>query len=138
MNFTGLNSDMKITLEIILTLIKVERSSFILSKFRCFSIWTCHIFDTPLGIGSYSTSLDSYQIWQNELRGLSCGSTLNIHQDILKDGNFLHTQGFADSQSSSVVSYPFLRLCQLQNQQKFKICFSYSKCVFFVILYLCQ
>ena len=49
MNFTGLNSDMKITLEIILTLIKVERSSFILSKFRCFSIWTCHIFDTPLG-----------------------------------------------------------------------------------------
>ena len=34
---------------------------------------------------------------------LSCGSTLNIHQDGLKSGNLLHKQGFVDSQFGTTV-----------------------------------
>ena len=38
-----------------------------------------------------------------EPRGLSCGSTLNICQDVSKSANLIHVHGFGDSQSHSVV-----------------------------------
>ena len=38
-----------------------------------------------------------------EQRGLSCGSTLNIFQDILRISNLLHKQGFVDSQMKTTV-----------------------------------
>ena len=42
---------------------------------------------------------------KDDSRGLSCGSTLNIHQDLLKSGNLLHKQGFVDSQFCTTVHY---------------------------------
>ena len=56
------------------------------------------IFDTGLGTGSYSSSFEALRYGKDESRGQSCGSPLNIHQDILKSGNLLHKQGFVDSQ----------------------------------------
>ena len=41
---------------------------------------------------------------KDDLRGLSCDSTHNIYQNILKSGNFLHKSGFVDSQSSSILN----------------------------------
>ena len=38
-----------------------------------------------------------------DLRGLSCGSTLKIYQDVLKSGSLLHKQGFVDSQFGTTV-----------------------------------
>ena len=43
-------------------------------------------------------------------RGISCGSTLNIYQDILKSGNLLHKQGFVDSQFGTTVNYGWICL----------------------------
>ena len=37
------------------------------------------------------------------MRGQSCVSTLNIHQNVLKNGNLLHKQGFVDSQFVTTV-----------------------------------
>ena len=42
---------------------------------------------------------------KDDSRGLSCGSTLNIHQNLLKSGNLLHKQGFVDSQFCTTVHY---------------------------------
>ena len=43
----------------------------------------------------------------------SCGSTLNINQDVLKKGNLLHKRDFVDSQSSSTVKCQVDSLAQL-------------------------
>ena len=40
----------------------------------------------------------------NDLRTPSCGSTLNIHQDVLKNENLLHKRGFVDSQFGTSVN----------------------------------
>ena len=42
---------------------------------------------------------------KHEASGLSCGSTLNIHQDILKRRNLLHKWGFVDSQFGTTVTW---------------------------------
>ena len=34
----------------------------------------------------------------------TCGSTLNIHQDVLNSGNLLHKRDFVDSQFGTTVS----------------------------------
>ena len=49
---------------------------------------------------------------KDDSRGLSCGSTLNIHQEVLKNENLLHTRGFPDSQFGNTVarSYKFKQL----------------------------
>ena len=39
----------------------------------------------------------------DESRGISYNSTLNICQDVLKSGNLLHKRGFDDSQSHTTV-----------------------------------
>ena len=57
------------------------------------STLTCCIFDTPFGTGSNITSLKRYGIY--ERRGLSCGRTSSIPQDVMKSDNLLHKQGFA-------------------------------------------
>ena len=41
---------------------------------------------------------------KNDSRGLSCGITLNIHQDILKCGNLLHRWAFIHFQFDTTVS----------------------------------
>ena len=40
-----------------------------------------------------------------ETRGLSCGSTISIYQDVLKSVNLLHKQGFVDSLMHTIVDY---------------------------------
>ena len=39
----------------------------------------------------------------DDLRGLSCGSTLNIYQDVLKNVNLLHKRGFVGSKFGTTV-----------------------------------
>ena len=41
---------------------------------------------------------------KDDSRGLSCGSTLNIRQDVLKSGNLLHKQGIVDSQFGTTIA----------------------------------
>ena len=41
---------------------------------------------------------------KDDLRGLNCGSTINIHQEVLKNGNLLHKRTFVDSQFGTTVS----------------------------------
>ena len=41
--------------------------------------------------------LKALRYGKDETRGLSCGSTSRIWQDILKSDNLLHKQGFVDS-----------------------------------------
>ena len=48
--------------------------------------------------------LDWRRLLSLRKRGLNCGSTLNICQDVLKSDNLLHKWGLVDSQSSSSVS----------------------------------
>ena len=52
---------------------------------------------------SYSTSLKALRYGKDDSRGQTCGSTLNIHQDVLKSGNLQHKQGFVDSQFGTTV-----------------------------------
>ena len=40
-----------------------------------------------------------------ETRGLNCGSTLSICQDVLKSDNLLHKLGFVDSLMHTIVKY---------------------------------
>ena len=67
------------------------------------STLTCHIFDTPLGTGHRVPYWKALRYGKDDSRGLSCGSTLNIHQDSLKNGNSLHKWGFVDSQFGTIV-----------------------------------
>ena len=51
---------------------------------------------------------------KDDWRGLGCGSTLNIHQDVFISGNLLHKWGFVDSQfctsvSKTVLKWTFMR-----------------------------
>ena len=39
-------------------------------------------------------------------RGCSFSSTSSICQDVLKDGNYLHKQGYVDSQMKAIVGWP--------------------------------
>ena len=48
------------------------------------------------------------------LRGLSCGITSSICQDILKSDNLLHKQGFVDSQMKSTVVSILTNFCLFQ------------------------
>ena len=52
--------------------------------------------------------LKALSIIKYEPRGLSCGSTLNICQDILKSGNLPHKWGFGDSQTHTNVIHSIL------------------------------
>ena len=45
---------------------------------------------------------------KDELREPSCGITLNIHQDFLKNYNLLHKQDFVDSQLSRTALYVYI------------------------------
>ena len=47
-------------------------------------------------------------------RGLSCISTLNIHQGVLKSGNLLHKRGFVDSQLNCTVPLHNVESVRLQ------------------------
>ena len=56
------------------------------------------IFNTPWGAESYGTLFESSQIYgKDESRGLSCGCTSSIFQDVMKSDNLLHKRGFVDS-----------------------------------------
>ena len=68
-----------------------------------FQLWIV-IFLMPLEVQSHAVPhWKALRYGKDKSRRLSCGSTLNIHQDILKSGNLLHKWGFVDSQSSSIV-----------------------------------
>ena len=45
---------------------------------------------------------------KDDSREKSCGSTLNIHQEILKSENLLHKQGFVGSQFGTTITPNFL------------------------------
>ena len=59
---------------------------------------TCYIFEAPLGTGHTIPHWRALRCGKDDTRGQSCGSTLNIHQDILKIGNLLHKWGYFDIQ----------------------------------------
>ena len=71
---------------------------------------TCYIFEAPLGAVSYSPNLKALRYGKDDSRGQSCGSTLNIHQDVLKSGNLLYKWGFFDSQFGITIP-PILTAC---------------------------
>ena len=60
------------------------------------STLTYHIVDTV-------PHWNALRYGKDDSRGLSCGSALNIHQDVLKSGNLLHKQEFVDSQFDTTV-----------------------------------
>ena len=45
---------------------------------------------------------------KDESRGISCGSTSSICQDILKSDNLLHKQGFVKTQSLHTVKFDMI------------------------------
>ena len=49
------------------------------------------------------------------LRGQSCGSTFNIHQDVLKIRNLLHKWGFVDFQMVGTVSDFALEMSRIKH-----------------------
>ena len=51
------------------------------------------IYDTPVQ-GHKVPHWIALRYVKNDLRGLTCDSTLNINQDVLKSANSLHKQGF--------------------------------------------
>ena len=67
---------------------------------------TCHIFEAPLGMDHTLRNWRALRYGKDDSRGLSCGSTLNVPQVVLKSGNLLRKQGFADSQFGTTVSRP--------------------------------
>ena len=54
---------------------------------------------------------------KDESRGLRCGSTFNVHQDLLKSCNLLHKRGFVDSQSNSTICKISSRLLPCKTNQ---------------------
>ena len=74
------------------------------------STLTCHISNTSQGKGYTVFHWKALNCNEYEPRGLSCGSTLNIHQDVLKSENLLHKQGFVDFQFGTTLSL-FLKRC---------------------------
>ena len=62
------------------------------------------MWEAPLGTGSYTVShWKALRYDKDDSRGQSCGSTLNIHQDVLKSRNLLHKLGFVDYQYGTTV-----------------------------------
>ena len=51
--------------------------------------------------------LKAFRHGKYETKGLSCGITSSICQDVLKSDNLLHKQGFVDSQMKTTVSVDF-------------------------------
>ena len=67
-------------------------------------ILTCRIFDAPLWVQSHTVlHWKALRYGKDDSTGLSCGSTLNIHQEVLESGNLLHKRGFVDSQFGTTV-----------------------------------
>ena len=68
-----------------------------------FQLWPV-IFFISLWVQGYTVPhWKALRCGKDDSRELSCGSTLNIHQDVLKSGNILYRRGFVDYQSSSIV-----------------------------------
>ena len=64
---------------------------------------TCPVLDTLSGRGSCSTSFEALRYGICERKGLSCGSTSSISQDVLKRDTLQHKWGFVDSLSQTTV-----------------------------------
>ena len=65
---------------------------------------TCHIFEAPLGTGSYNT-IGNLSDMVKMIQEGKVLAALNIHQDFLKSWNLLHKWGFVDSQSVTNVAW---------------------------------
>ena len=59
--------------------------------------------DFERSITHFLRSWEALRHGKDNSRGLSCGNTLNIHQDILKSGNLLDKRGFVDSEFATTV-----------------------------------
>ena len=79
---------------------------------QTFLTLTCYIFLLFQGHGRKIPHLKGLRYGIPKTRGFSCGSSSNICQDVLKNGNLLHQWVFVDSQSVTTVQ-TFLELLNI-------------------------
>ena len=69
-----------------------------------FQLWLA-VFSIPLEVQDHSVpQWKALRCGKYEPRGLSCGSTFNICQDVLKSANLIHKQGFVNSQMQTIAN----------------------------------